>query len=688
MNRHVIHECPKLGRHDTTFGWLLGDVHFDENPRRTFRPGGDLGRQAQRVDRVDEARRGQHVAHLAPLQVADEVEGQAPLARAPTLAWRSWRRFSPTTVTPAAISAAVSSAGTYLPASTSSTDPGRPAGAAGGLVQPLARLGQHGAQRVGVDHGPSSAAADRPDDPGLAPAGARRRGGTRRSARARRTCTPPRSGSRTSGTPGARQRGAGGGGQVDRRAPPRRPRRSGRRSARAPRPTPGSSTGRCPGPPRRPRAPGSPSAAHGLLEHARHQAPPPGVRGGDRRAVAAPQQHRQAVGAEHRQGRPGVSRHQGVRRRASRAARPGSGPVVGGSTRAHLGAVHLVEHPDLDRRPGPSASHTSARLARTASASASPRSTPRLSDAKAPALAPPRRVVKAAPAGASVAMTISSGALTSASPRATRSASASCSSRPRHRPSSIAARTCDSARPIAGPGAMPSPTRSAPVDRDLVVAGGRSTTPATASAPVREGGDGRGRVGGRQQAIDVRRRRRRRASAAASSPAPAVSRGPSRAPSRARRRAPAPRGPPPRPGAAPTAAGPARPRVRGRRVDARRSPPARPARSRGRRGPPASPAPAAAAGLVQQAPQLLHHARRGRVEGVGAAGARPPRSSGGEREAEAPGVPGGAHDPARVLGEGVRAQRPHQAGVEVGGAAVRVDQLAGATRRSAPRPSR
>ena len=79
MNRHVIHECPKLGRHDTTFGWLLGDVHFDENPRRTFRPGGDGGRQAHRVDRVDEPRRGQHLAHLAPLQVADEVEGQAPL---------------------------------------------------------------------------------------------------------------------------------------------------------------------------------------------------------------------------------------------------------------------------------------------------------------------------------------------------------------------------------------------------------------------------------------------------------------------------------------------------------------------------------------------------------------------------------------------------------------------------------
>ena len=116
-----------------------------------------------------------------------------PCARS-AFAWRSWRRFSPTTLTPAAISASVSSAGHVLPGqhqlhgARRATRPGRR------LVEALARLPERGAQGVRVHQPPPPTRRRRV-------ARRRRRGGTRRSAPARTTCTRGPRWTASGGTP-------------------------------------------------------------------------------------------------------------------------------------------------------------------------------------------------------------------------------------------------------------------------------------------------------------------------------------------------------------------------------------------------------------------------------------------------------------------------------------------------------
>ena len=79
--------------------------------------------------RVDVAHVRQQVAHLAALQLADEVPGEPSRERA-ALATSSWARFSPTSVTPPSASAGSSSTGRYLTAARISTSAGsRPAAA-------------------------------------------------------------------------------------------------------------------------------------------------------------------------------------------------------------------------------------------------------------------------------------------------------------------------------------------------------------------------------------------------------------------------------------------------------------------------------------------------------------------------------------------------------------------------------
>ena len=83
MDRNVLNERPNSSGHDTTFVFFLGDVHFDEHPSRTFRAPGDLGGELHGVERVEQAHGRHHVLDLAPLELADEVEGQPPPRQRP-----------------------------------------------------------------------------------------------------------------------------------------------------------------------------------------------------------------------------------------------------------------------------------------------------------------------------------------------------------------------------------------------------------------------------------------------------------------------------------------------------------------------------------------------------------------------------------------------------------------------------
>ena len=368
MDRYVLNERPKSSGHDTTFGWLLGDVHFDENPSRTFHRMRDLRSQPLGVDRVEQAHERHHVPHLAPLQVADEVEREAPSGQG-RRARRSWSVFSPTTSTPASTSAGVSSVEMYLPARTSSTEPaGRPATPAAG-VDPLAHLAP--APRAG------ESACDQPSP---------------------RPCPPA---ARTYAVTAIREealRLAGGAGIHGLDRPPGRPRRQG--PARGGRQVHGLPRhDRVAEPPgegvtdvrgdrvaaradaradRRPDPRRLPERLRGRLEHPRHEPAPSGVGRRDAGRVAAPQQHRQTVGAEHEEAGAGSARHEGVPVRPS-AQRPGEHPPMGGGRRDLADAAPWTCRLASTRSASsPSSAHSDARFARTFS-SGSSLSEPRLS---------------------------------------------------------------------------------------------------------------------------------------------------------------------------------------------------------------------------------------------------------------------------------------------------------------------
>ncbi len=301
----------------------------------------------------------------------------------------------------------------------------------------------------------------------------------------------------------------------------------------------------------------------------------------------------------------------------------------------------------------PSSSHTRARLART-SASASPRSAPRLSEANGPALTPPRRVVKTAPAGASVAITISSGPLIRAS-RATRSASASCSSRPPTRPSSIGGAHLGERAPDRRPGGDALPHQVGAGHRDLVVAVAgpppRDRLGPAASAATAVAGSAAASRRSISDGVPAR------ASAGGQVPGARRCRAPSPAPSRGRRRPPSASGAtaaPSRSAHGGRSGAPARPS--GPRRCGRRRPP-RPAGPRARPGPRAAARPRRpsrarpAGGASPPSPATM----------PGPAPAPPaarPLGLGREGEAEPAGVARGAHEPARILDEGVRRAAP------------------------------
>ena len=72
---------------------------------------------------------------------------------------------------------------------------------------------------------------------------------------------------------------------------------------------------------------------HRVREHAGHQPPPARVRRRDARSIGAPQEHRQAVGAEDHERDPGSIRHQGValgpaRQRPREAPGPGAARAI------------------------------------------------------------------------------------------------------------------------------------------------------------------------------------------------------------------------------------------------------------------------------------------------------------------------------------------------------------------------
>ncbi len=218
------------------------------------------------------------------------------------------------------------------------------------------------------------------------------------------------------------------------------------------------------------------------------------TRGTSRRHIA----HGQAVGAQHHEGR---------------SRRPGDqpvalGPVAQVAEEAALAPAHLADARAVDLTP-----HRDARRIE-AERRADPRAVlphPLVGIVAVHAQVELREAAGADPAAPGgehgarrarrSATSISSRRLTRPS-RAIRNAIASCSSWPPTRPSRTAARTSESARPIAGPGGTPSRTRSGAADARAEV--GRPPGP-DRGRPVGMGADRGGRRRRAHQAVDLRR---------------------------------------------------------------------------------------------------------------------------------------------------------------------------------------
>ena len=311
MDRNVLNERPKSGRHDTTFVFLLGDVHFDENPSRTFRATSDLGGEVLRVERVEQAHGGHHVLHLASLELADEVERQpAPRQGAPGL--EVLEGVLAHHLHPGLDERGGLVRGNVLAREHQLNRARGAARHAGGGVQLLAHLREHRAQALVADHQAVAHASP--------PGGRRRsrRAGTSRSAPARSWCRPPPPGRPTvRGPPPPARRVRPRPGRRRAAAPP--PRRTSSRRSRAPPPTPGSSTGPPRGPRRRPSAPAARARARP------HRARPPPGRASRRvrRPRPARRGARAARGGSPRPARPGRGRGGGSPGRRPPATRAG-----------------------------------------------------------------------------------------------------------------------------------------------------------------------------------------------------------------------------------------------------------------------------------------------------------------------------------------------------------------------------
>ena len=420
---------------------------------------------------------------------------------------------------------------------------------------------------------------------------------------------------------------------------------------------------------------GAAQGPHRRADDPADEPPPAGVGGRDAGLVAAPEQHRQAVGREHHQPEPRPPRRQGVALRPpAQVAREQARPRRG-VEHPHPGAVDLAAEADPPRRPGrrrrtplPVRAHRGVRVA-PVRAEVQRRERP-LADAAAPGAEDG--------AGGRVRRDLDQLRPGHRPSRATRRARASCSSGPPR------------GRRAARRGPRPGPARSrapggpprAPGRRRGRPARGRGRRPTTgrpprprAPAPRRPWPAGRRAAAGRPPtagapAGDARRGRRPRAPRRRGS-------GPIRAPRP--RRGSRGRAPPPGAGAMPGARG-ARPGqgvVDGREAVshagvAGAGQPRDPQAAEQREG-------ARGRGLPCQPHQLVGHARAPRVEARGGLAGRGGRVA-GEQEPQAGRVPRRAHQPAGVLLEGVGPQRPHDAGLRVG------DPPCGSTRAPAPWP--
>ena len=636
--------------------------------------------QPQRVERVDQAHGGQQVAHLAPLEVADEVEREAPARDGHPSPGGPGGGSPPPASTPAASSAGTSSAGRYLPASTSSTAPGRAAAADGAP--------RRGAPRVSASTSRRRSASITPPPPRRGPPGGRsprRRAGRSRSAPARTRCTHrppddrPPGDAAPPGAPGARRRP----GRPPRRAPRPRAEALGERAAHLGRDRV-AARARCPGRSPRPRRAGAPSAATVASSTPGDQPSPAGVRRRHPGDVAPPQDAPAGSRRRARPGpRPGVAGHHPVP----------LGPVAQVAEEASLAARHLA-HPgavDLAAHGRPARGRCRApRRARRAvlahRSSGSSRSGPRLRLGEAArADAAGAGGEDGARRGAPVGTSIRSRPLTPRPPGRARRASASCSSWPlapcrrarRRAPRRARGRS-------AGPGGTPAAHqvgaaharravgRPPPGHRRRAVRRGRRSPWRAARARSR-----------RSTSDGAPARGSRPASAA---PASASRRDRAR-PAGQRDRLQGLRGDRGAQAQRPARHGRARAGAP-RRARARRSPPAAPARTQGT---PRSRSSASAPGavLVEHPAQLLGHARRTPDRGAGAT-ARAPRprcrARGRGRAARR-----SARPRTRRLGSSVKASartarsRP---AARSAAPAVRVDQLAGPRAARGRGPSR